>query len=268
MRRRTTLAYPPLFVLPLKKATIDGTPILQWLMPILVEWLVERDWWVQTHWEDSDSREVYRQLLRSPILRDMISIARMYRGARAMIVRLDQVPPPEEQKPTSANVFTVSLTMHRFLITSQELEVLYDMMSADYLLNIAIRACFDTSGTIKTEMTMRAIMWNMAKETKRAKLHKVDAPAVQEIKTVSFQLAECYEWDHRSRLRKGDDPRIRSTMEDEILLHNAGSAWNPELGIRICFRLTQGTVLLIEMLRPMIASGTFEPAIRSQQMTS
>ena len=28
---------------------------------------------------------------------------------------------------------------------------------------------------------------------------------------------------------KGDDPRIRSTMEDEILLHNAGSAWNPEL---------------------------------------
>ena len=60
-RSTLTLAYSPLFVLPLKKAIINGNPVLQWLMPIPVEWLVERDWWVQTHWEDSDSREVYRQ---------------------------------------------------------------------------------------------------------------------------------------------------------------------------------------------------------------
>ena len=73
--------------------------------------MVERDWWVQTHWEDSDSREVYRQLIRSPILRDMVSTARMYPGARVMIVKIDQVPPPEEHKPRSAHVFTVSLTV-------------------------------------------------------------------------------------------------------------------------------------------------------------
>ena len=66
------------------------------------------DWWVQTHWEDGDSREVYRQLLRSPVLRDMVSTARLYPGARAMVVNIDQVPPPEEQKPGSANVYTVS----------------------------------------------------------------------------------------------------------------------------------------------------------------
>ena len=105
-----------------------------------------------------------------------------------------------------------------------------DLMSADYVLDMAVKACFDTTGTVKTEMTMRVIMWKMAKETKKAKLHKVDAPTVQEVKTVSFQLAECYDWDYQQmRLRKGDDPRIRSTMEDEILLHNAGSAWVPEL---------------------------------------
>ena len=61
---RSTLAYSPLFMLPMKKTIIDGNPVLQWLMPIPVEWLIERDWWVQTHWEDGDSREVYRQLLR------------------------------------------------------------------------------------------------------------------------------------------------------------------------------------------------------------
>ena len=32
------------------------------------------------------------------------------------------------------------------------------------MLDMAVRACFDTSGTIKTEMTMRVIMWHMAKE--------------------------------------------------------------------------------------------------------
>ena len=159
----------------------------------------------------------------------MVATARMYPGARAMVVKIDQVPPPEEQKPGSANVFNVSLTKHRFLITAQELEIVYDMMSADYMLDMAVKACFDTTGTIKTEMTMRVIMWNMAKETKKAKLHKVDAPTVQEMKTVSFQLAECYNWDHRFRLRRGDDPKIRATMEDEVLLHNAGSAWAPEL---------------------------------------
>ena len=101
---RSTLAYSPLFMLPLKKSIIDGNAILQWLMPIPVEWLIERDWWVQTHWEDSDSREVYRQLLRSPVLRDMVSTARMYPGARAMIVHIDQVPPPERQRPGGAQM--------------------------------------------------------------------------------------------------------------------------------------------------------------------
>ena len=42
---------------------------------------------------------------------------------------------------------------------------------------------------------MRVIMWHMAKEGKRSKLHKVAAPTVQEMKTVSFQLAENYAWD-------------------------------------------------------------------------
>ena len=225
---RSTLSYSPLLMLPLKKAIIDGNAVLQWLMPIPVEWLIERDWWVQTHWEDGDSREVYRQLLRSPILRDMVSTARMYPGARAMVVHIDQVPEPEGQKPSSANVHTVSLTHHRFLIPAQELEIVYDTMSADYLLDMSVNSCFETTGTIKTEMTMRVILWNVTKEGKK-KLHKVATPAAQELKTVSFQLESCYEDTRKMKLRKGDNPRIRATMQDEVLLYNAGSADTLEL---------------------------------------
>ena len=53
---KTTLQYAPLVVLPLKKTIVDGHPYLQWITPVPVEWLVERDWWIQTHWEDNDCR--------------------------------------------------------------------------------------------------------------------------------------------------------------------------------------------------------------------
>ena len=146
-----------------------------------------------------------------------------------MVVHIDRVPEPEVQRPSSANVFTVSLAHHRFLVPAQELEIVYDTMSADYLLDMSVNSCFETTGTIKTEMTMRVILWNVSKEGKK-KLHKVAAPATQELKTVSFRLASCYEWDTRKmRLRKGDNPRTRATMEDEVLLGNAGSAGTLEL---------------------------------------
>ena len=79
-----------------------------------------------------------------------------------MVVHIDQVPEPEGHKPSSANVHTVSLAHHRFLIPAQELEIVFDTMSADY----------------------RVILWNVTKEGKK-KLHKVDKPAAQELKTVS-----------------------------------------------------------------------------------
>ena len=172
---RTTLLYSPLILLPLKRSIVDRTSILQWLMPIPAEWLIERDWWIQTYWEDHDCRGVYRQLLNSPMLRDMIATTRLHPRARPMIVKLDMVPPPEETKPRSAIVNATSVMMYRYLISSQELEVLCSLMSADYLLDLAVRASFDTCGTVKTEMGMRVIKWNMVKESRRSKLYKVDA---------------------------------------------------------------------------------------------
>ena len=146
-----------------------------------------------------------------------------------MVVHIDQVPEPEVHKPTSANVYTVSLVHHRLLIPSQELEIVFDIMSADYMLDMSVNACFETMEMIKTEMTMRVILWNVSKEGKK-KLHKVDAPAAQELKTVCFQSSSCYEWDRQKmRLRRGDNPKIRATMQDEILLGQAGSAQTFEL---------------------------------------
>ena len=88
-------------------------------------------------------------------------------------------------------------------------------------------------GILKTHRVtnVRDLPWNGCAivSAKRSKLHKVDAPTIREFKTVSFMLADDYDWDHRARLMKGDDPRIRATMKDDVLLKTAGSAWNPEL---------------------------------------
>ena len=140
-------------------------------------------------------------------------------------------------------------------------------MSADYLLDMSVNACFDTMGMVKTEMTMRVILWNMSKEGKK-KLHKVDTPAAQELKTVCFQSASCYEWDTRvMRLRRGDNPKIRATMEDEVLLGQAGSARTPELEDTNSTRLTRETELLTAMRRLTKDSSTSGQARRSWQMT-
>ena len=174
-----------------------------------------------------------------------------------MVVHIDQVPEPEGQKPTSANVYSVSLANHRYLIPAQELEIGHDMSTADYMPDVAVKSCFEMTGTIKTEMTMRVILWNMVKEGKK-KLHTISKPAAQELQTVSFQLASCYEWDTRSmRLRRGDDPVIRASM-----LRMRFSCTMPEAQILqswkipTCIRRTRETVLQTAMQRLTMASST------------
>ena len=93
---KTTLQYAPLVVLPLKKTIMDGNPFLQWITPIPVEWLVERDWWIQTHWEDNDCRAMCRNLVAGPILRGMLSTARLHPGGRVKIIELKAIPPVTE----------------------------------------------------------------------------------------------------------------------------------------------------------------------------
>ena len=119
---KTTLQYAPLVVLPLKKTIFDGHPYLQRITPLPVEWLVERDWWVQTHWEDSDCRMIYRNLVACPILRDMISTARLYPGGRVKIIELKAIPPVTDP-PVDVTIENCAVMLHRYLLTARELEI-------------------------------------------------------------------------------------------------------------------------------------------------
>ena len=90
---KTTLQYAPLVVLPLKKTIIDGNPFLQWITPLPAEWLVERDWWIQTHWEDNDCRMVLPQSGRMPNLErhgEYGKIVPWWSQSRSLSLRLSQ----------------------------------------------------------------------------------------------------------------------------------------------------------------------------------
>ena len=108
---KTTLQYAPLVVLPLKKTIMDGHPYLQWITPLPVEWLVERDWWIQTHWEDNDCRMIYRNLVACPILRDMISTARLYPGGRVKLIELKAIPPMRDP-PMDVTIENCAVMLH------------------------------------------------------------------------------------------------------------------------------------------------------------
>ena len=129
---KTTLQYAPLVVLPLKKTIFDGQPFIQWITPSPVEWLIERDWWVQTHWEDNDCRMIYRNLVACPILRDLISTARLYPGGRVKIIELKAIPPPISQPRNNVVKSEITMNVLKWTVTAHKSKKSYKLNTIDH----------------------------------------------------------------------------------------------------------------------------------------
>ena len=162
---------------PLKKSIIDGNLVLQCLTLIPVEWLNESGGCKLTGRTTIAARftEILCGVLR---LRDLISTARLHPGSRPMIVEVSAVPPPKVDLPEGTIVDNASLLLHKDMLSAKELEVIYSMMSVDYLVSIDLTRTFEMMGMYKMEMSMRVLKWEMKKERKK-KLHTVEFPIVK-----------------------------------------------------------------------------------------
>ena len=100
---------------------------------------------------------MYRHLLYSPVLRDMVNTARLYPGGRVKIIELRAIL--LEEPPREASVSTSSVMLHRFLITGKELEILYSLVSTEYLVSLRVTGVFGTTGMVKTELSMQVLKW-------------------------------------------------------------------------------------------------------------
>ena len=218
---KTTLQYAPLVVLPLKKTIIDGHPYLQWITPLPVEWLVERDWWVQTHWEDNDCRMIYRNLVACPILRDMISTARLYPGGRVKIIELKAIPPVTDP-PVDVTIENCAVMLHRYLLTARELEI-YNLVSSDYLVSAAVTGLYASNNVVKSEITMNVLKWTVTahKSKKSHKMNTIDHPTVQVLGALAFIPRVEYHPD--AWVKTGREVQNRPTMDDWALARSLGS---------------------------------------------
>ena len=220
---KTTLQYAPLVVLPLKKTIIDGCPFLQWITPLPVEWLVERDWWIQTHWEDNDCRMVYRNLVACPILRDMLSTARLYPGGRVKIIELKAVPAVKEEPPMAVTIDNCAVMLTRYLLTARELEIIYDLVSSDYLVSAYVTGSYVSNNTVKNEVNMQVLKWTVSshKSKKTYKLNTIDKPSVQVLGAYALIPREDYHQD--AWLKGGREVQLKSNAEDLALARTLGS---------------------------------------------
>ena len=80
---------------------------------------------------------IYRNLVACPILRDMISTARLHPGGRVKIVEIKGIPPVTEP-PMAIAINNCTVMLHRFLLTARELEIIYNLVSSDYLVSAEV----------------------------------------------------------------------------------------------------------------------------------
>ena len=82
----------------------------------------------------------------------MFSTARLYPGGRVKIIELKAIPPVTEP-PKEVTVHTSTVMLHRFLLTARELEIIYNLVSSDHLVSMAVTGSFATNGVVKNEIS-------------------------------------------------------------------------------------------------------------------
>ena len=246
---KTTLQYSPLVLLPLKKTIIVATLSYNGSHQYRQSgWSRGIRGFRRTGREDNDCRQVYRRIVACPILRDMINEARLYPGGRVKIIEAKAVPPVTEP-PKEVTIHTSTVMLHRFLITARELEIIYSLVSGDYLVSMTVTGSYANTGVIKNELSMRILKWTV-KAHKQGKLNIIHKPTVQEHQAFAFVPAAEYQKD--VWVRSGRAVYNRPTMED----------WSIER--RICSKRTVGISQQTEKLRNMqmqLAPGPGAPGV-------
>ena len=162
------------------------------------------------------------------MLRDMISTARLHPGGRVKIIELKALPPVTEP-PMAVTVHTCTVMLHRFLITARELEIIYNLVSSDYLVSMEVTGSFATNGVVKNEITMQILKWTVTphKSKKSYKMNTIDKPTVQAHGAVVF--VPHAEYHNDVWLKVGREVYTKATTDDWALARDLDSIEDPAL---------------------------------------
>ena len=91
--------------------------------------------------------------------------------------------------------------LHRFLITARELEIIYSLVSADYLVSMHVTGSFGTAGMVKTELPLQILKVERQEAGQGQMNELVNQPVAKSFKAVSFIRKE--EFDRNVWVRSG-----------------------------------------------------------------
>ena len=165
---------------------------------------------------------IYRNLVSRPILRDMISTARLYPGGRVKIIELKAIPPVTDP-PMDVTIENCAVMLHRYLLTARELEIIYNLVSSDYLVSAAVTGLYASNNVVKSEITMNVVNWPVTahKSKKSHKMNTIDHPTVQVLGALTF--IPWVEYHQDAWVKDGREVQNRPTMDDWALARSLGS---------------------------------------------
>ena len=78
--------------------------------------------------------------------------------------------------------------LHRYLLTARELEIIYNLVSSDYLVSAAVTGLYASNNVVKSEITMNVLKWTVTahKSKKSHKMNTLDHPTVQVLGALTF----------------------------------------------------------------------------------
>ena len=90
-----------------------------------------------------------------------------------------------------------AVMLNRYLLTARELEIVYDLVSSDYLVHAYVTGSYVSNNTVKNEVTMQVLKWTVGthKSKKPYKLNTIDKPSVQTLGAYAFIPREDYHQD-------------------------------------------------------------------------
>ena len=116
-----------------------------------------------------------------------------------------------------------AVILTRYLLTARELEILYDLVSSDYLVSAYVTGSYVSNCTVKNEVSMQVLKWTVTshKSRKASKLNTIDKPSIQVLG--AYALIPREDYHQNAWLKNGREVQLRGNADDWALARTLGS---------------------------------------------
>ena len=137
------------------------------------------------------------------------------------IIELKAIPPAIDP-PKDVTIENCAVMLHRYLLTAREMEIIYNLVSSDYLVSATVTGLYASNNVVKSEITMNVLKWTVTahKSRKSHKMNTIDHPTVQVLGAHTFIPRVEYHPD--AWVNDGREVQSRPTMDDWALARSSG----------------------------------------------